>query len=69
MLIQYIRTAVCNAWENATTLRLSWVDILDQDYDDEENIQDTDIKACLELATSIPDFTNVDEDNIIVDWL
>lgn len=45
--------------------------ILDQDYDDEENIEDTvdtDIKAYLDLATSIPDFTNVDEDDI-VDWL
>lgn len=34
-----------------------------QDYDDEESIEDTvdkDIKACLDLATSIPDFTNVD---------
>jgi hypothetical protein len=65
--------AVCNAWENvlATTLRLSWTEILDQDYDDEENIEDTvdaDIKACLDLVTSIPDFTNVDEDDI-VDWL
>ncbi|KAL4126046.1 hypothetical protein QTP88_010278 [Uroleucon formosanum] len=37
-------------------------------YDDEENIEDTIIKACLQLATSIPDFTNVDEDDI-VDWL
>lgn len=65
--------AICNAWENvpATTLRLSWAKILDQDYDDEKNIEDTvekDIKACLDLATSIPDFTNVDEDDI-VDWL
>ncbi|KAL4126732.1 hypothetical protein QTP88_010941 [Uroleucon formosanum] len=65
--------AVCNAWENvpAITLRLSWPKILDQDYDDEESIEDTvdkDIKACLDLATSIPDFTNVDEDDI-VDWL
>jgi len=41
---------------------------LDQNYDDEENIEDTDIKACLELATSISDFTNIDEDDI-VDWL
>lgn len=62
--------AVCNAWESvpATTLRLSWAKILDQDYDDEENIEDTDIKVCHEIATSIPDFTNVDEDEI-VDWL
>ncbi|KAL4104623.1 hypothetical protein QTP88_019917 [Uroleucon formosanum] len=40
-------------------------------YDDEESIEDTvdkDIKACLDLAISIPDFTNVDEDDI-VDWL
>jgi len=65
--------AVCNAWENvpATTLRLFWVKILDQDYDDKENIEDmvdTDIKTYLNLATSIPDFTNVDGDDI-VDWL
>ncbi|XP_050526828.1 jerky protein homolog-like [Daktulosphaira vitifoliae] len=62
--------AVCNAWENvpASTLRLSWVKILDQGYGDEENVEDTDIEDCLELATSIPDFTNVDKDDI-VDWL
>ncbi|KAE9536135.1 hypothetical protein AGLY_007358 [Aphis glycines] len=64
---------LCNAWENlpATTLRLSWAKILDQDYEDEENIEDTvntDIKACLDLVISIPDFTNVDEDDIF-DWL
>jgi len=62
--------AVCDAWEDvsASMLRLSWVKILDQDYDDEENIEDRDIEACLELATSTPDFTNVDKDDI-VDWL
>ncbi|KAE9523100.1 hypothetical protein AGLY_016506 [Aphis glycines] len=67
------QTVLCNAWENlpATTLRLSWAKILDQDYEDEENIEDTvntDIKACLDLVISIPDFTNVDEDDIF-DWL
>lgn len=62
--------AVCDAWENvaASTLRLSWAKILDQGYDDEANIEESDIEACLELATSIPDFTNVDKDDI-VDWL
>jgi len=54
--------AVCDAWENvpARTLRLFWAKILNQDYDDEENIE-----ACLELATSIPYFTKVDNDDIV----
>lgn len=58
------------AWKNvsASTLTLSQAKILDQDYDNEENIEDTDIEACLELAISIPDFTNVDKVDI-VDWL
>jgi len=45
------------------------VKILDKDYDDKENIEDRrEIEACLELATFIPDFANIDEDNI-VNWL
>lgn len=69
-VIKYAIFAVCKAWENvsANTLRFSWARILGQDYDNEENIEDREIEACLELATSIPDFTNVHKDDT-VDWL
>lgn len=62
------RCHFCDAWENVLVcmLRLSCVKILDQDYDYKENIEDReDIEACLELATSILGFTNVNKDDIV----
>ncbi|XP_056648741.1 jerky protein homolog-like [Diorhabda sublineata] len=63
--------AVCDAWENlpSSTLRLCWAKILDQEYGEEDNMDEHDVvQTCLELSRSIPDFINVDR-NDIVDWL
>jgi len=49
-------------------LRHSCAKTLDKDYDDKENIKDRVIEVCLELATFIPGFANIDKYNIVY-WL
>ena len=43
---------VCDASENipSSMLRLSWMKILGQGYNDQENLEDGDIEACLALT-------------------
>jgi hypothetical protein len=67
--------AVSEAWESlpSKTLKLSWSKILEEKEEVEddftqENPEENEIDTCLEIAKSIPDFINVNREDI-TDWL
>lgn len=63
--------AVCEAWANlqSTTLKLSWGKILEhEDLTQESSEEEDETDACLKVAIDLPDFINVDRDDII-NWL